>query len=211
MGFLQLPFLISRSPKRRRSALALFTFACADSYVVIPTHTILALRTTSTSTQLPTRFIQLPGRDLPPPQTMTSSPLPLAIPVLLLKTRSHPHDTYEEYFSGSRSTTTSDAGVTSKVETAVVFSPEFVPVLEHRPNTENLTQLEQLLGSGRLAGRYGGMIFTSQRAVEAWADVVKRTEHTQERKNNEQDQMGESKDMGSGMVCSPLLDLTVRM
>ncbi|KAK4938653.1 hypothetical protein LTR10_020921 [Elasticomyces elasticus] len=88
---------------------------------------------------------------------------PTTIPVLLLKTRSQPHDAYEEYFS------TSQDGNRS-------FQPLFVPVLEHRPNAENLAVLDELLKSGGLAAKYGGMIFTSQRAVEAWTDVVKRME-----------------------------------
>ena len=136
---------------------------------------------------------------------MSSPPSSLTIPVLLLKTRSQPHDAYEEYFSGSLSATTSDGRVISTDGSTTVFLPEFVPVLEHRPNTENLTQLEQLLASGGLAGRYGGMIFTSQRAVEAWGDVVRRIEQKQGQMNTEQNETRESRDMGSGMVRSPLL------
>jgi uroporphyrinogen-III synthase len=88
------------------------------------------------------------------------------IPVLLLKTRSLPHDAYEEYFSP-----TPEEGVGGPV-----FAPQFVPVLEHRPNSQNLDSLAQSLKSGTLGAGHGGMIFTSQRAVEAWADVVKRVE-----------------------------------
>ncbi|KEF53714.1 uncharacterized protein A1O9_10115 [Exophiala aquamarina CBS 119918] len=56
------------------------------------------------------------------------------------------------------------------------FQTLFVPVLVHRPNTQNLDLLEDLLRSEQLAQKYGGMIFTSQRAVEAWSEVVKRVE-----------------------------------
>ncbi|EXJ60114.1 hypothetical protein A1O7_04266 [Cladophialophora yegresii CBS 114405] len=100
----------------------------------------------------------------------TPAPPSSTVPVLLLKTRSQPHDAYEEYFSGFR-----DGGGRGELST-LVFRPEFVPVLEHRPNSENLAGLVKLLSEGRLSEQYGGMIFTSQRAVEAWADVVKRVE-----------------------------------
>ncbi|KIY02946.1 uncharacterized protein Z520_01411 [Fonsecaea multimorphosa CBS 102226] len=111
---------------------------------------------------------------------MTTS---LTIPVLLLKTRSQPHDAYEEFFGPSspfcRSGRGSASGATTENNAdsaSPVFLPEFVPVLDHRANTQNLGALEELLKSGRLSEQYGGMIFTSQRAVEAWADVVKRVE-----------------------------------
>lgn len=79
-------------------------------------------------------------------------------PVLLTKTKSTPADSYEEYFSNEP------------------FTCTFVPVLEHRSNPQNLNHirsllLERRLGRGRNAA-YGGMIFTSQRAVEGFAKVV---------------------------------------
>ncbi|OAP58524.1 hypothetical protein AYL99_07614 [Fonsecaea erecta] len=105
------------------------------------------------------------------------------VPVLLLKTRSQPHDAYEEYLAPSSGTggSGSGSGSTKHADSAVstVLLPEFVPVLDHRANTENLARLEDLLKRGRLSEQYGGMIFTSQRAVEAWADVVKRVEQQQ--------------------------------
>ncbi|KAL2009783.1 hypothetical protein VTN00DRAFT_5590 [Thermoascus crustaceus] len=82
-------------------------------------------------------------------------------PIFLLKTRSTPHDGYEEYFS------------------AHGYVPAFVPVLEHRFNEENLRAVRDLFLSGELnesAGRrrkYGGLIFTSQRAVEGFTRVVR--------------------------------------
>jgi uroporphyrinogen-III synthase len=133
---------------------------------------------------------------------MPSSPSSLSIPVLLLKTRSQPHDAYDEFFSDPRRTTTSSNDGTRANGSTALFLPEFVPVLEHKPNSRNLSELQGLLKRGRLAERHGGMIFTSQRAVEAWADVVRRVQ--QERDDKEQHETSASKDMGSGMVCSPL-------
>lgn len=79
-------------------------------------------------------------------------------PIFLLKTKSTPHDGYEEYFS-SRG-----------------YNPTFVPVLEHRFHDENLRIVKDLFLSGQLdegSGRkYGGLIFTSQRAVEAFARIM---------------------------------------
>ncbi|KAF2402316.1 uroporphyrinogen-III synthase-like protein [Trichodelitschia bisporula] len=86
------------------------------------------------------------------------------IPVFLLKTRSQPADGYEECFSG--------AGEGQ-------FLPIFVPVLEHQFQNNSLLQIRHLILRGGLhsedpphAPRYGGIIFTSQRAVEAFSKVV---------------------------------------
>lgn len=94
------------------------------------------------------------------------------IPILLLKTRSHPIDTYEELLAKPSSSTNADK--TSGQRTSLRFEPIFVPVLDHSPVTTALSELEQKLEDGRLKREYGGMIFTSQRAVEAWAQVVQR-------------------------------------
>ncbi|ETN46051.1 uncharacterized protein HMPREF1541_00234 [Cyphellophora europaea CBS 101466] len=91
------------------------------------------------------------------------------IPVFLLKTRSQPEDGYEEYFSQL-----SVPEHTSSSSRSTYFEPRFVPVLEHRANTANLSRLEDLLRSGRLTEQYGGIIFTSQRAVEGFSDVVRK-------------------------------------
>ncbi|GIC87714.1 uroporphyrinogen-III synthase HEM4 [Aspergillus udagawae] len=81
-----------------------------------------------------------------------------ATPILLLKTKSTPHDGYEEFFS------------------AHGYNPAFVPVLEHHFNQTNLRTVKDLFTSGSLnAGperKYGGLIFTSQRAVEGFARLV---------------------------------------
>lgn len=81
------------------------------------------------------------------------------IPILLLKTKSIPNDGYEEHFADSK-----------------IYDPIFVPVLEHRFDEEGLETVKGLLAR-RLAPddggpNYGGMIFTSQRAVEAFAKIV---------------------------------------
>lgn len=86
--------------------------------------------------------------------------------MLLLKTRTVPDDGYDDYFT----TQPADSGA------RVRFKPIFVPVLEHMPNTQNLVRLEDLLRAGEPKRRYGGMIFTSQRAVEGWRGVVERVE-----------------------------------
>jgi uroporphyrinogen-III synthase len=86
-----------------------------------------------------------------------------SIPILLLKTKSTPHDGYEEYFSAAPNGTR--------------FSPTFVPVLEHRILEPGLDTVRQLLLKRRIntsgdKDSYGGMIFTSQRAVEAFAKLL---------------------------------------
>lgn len=79
-------------------------------------------------------------------------------PILLLKTKSTPHDGYEEFFS------------------ARGYHPIFVPVLEHRFNAPSLDEVKKLFISGSLnpgpERKYGGLIFTSQRAVEGFARLV---------------------------------------
>ncbi|EAW06908.1 uroporphyrinogen-III synthase HEM4 [Aspergillus clavatus NRRL 1] len=90
-----------------------------------------------------------------PSYSFSSSP---ETPILLLKTKSSPHDGYEEFFS------------------AQGFNPAFVPVLEHRFNQPNLHIVKQLFESGSLSAgsdrKYGGLIFTSQRAVEGFARLI---------------------------------------
>ncbi|KAI9772027.1 MAG: hypothetical protein M1840_001315 [Geoglossum simile] len=89
------------------------------------------------------------------------------VPVILLKTKSTPTDGYEEYFRSAQ--TPDGAG----------FEPVFVPVLEHRYDQGNLGKVVRLVGDGGFAGeggegprRYGGLIFTSQRAVEGFAGAI---------------------------------------
>lgn len=86
------------------------------------------------------------------------------IPVFLLKTKSLPQDGYEEYFQEVR-------------EEERVTEPVFVPVLEHRFDEGNLGVVRELLEERRFGGSgddgmYGGLIFTSQRAVEAFGRLI---------------------------------------
>lgn len=93
---------------------------------------------------------------------MTSS-TSSAIPVLLLKTKSSPGDSYEDLFSESQ-------------HNGVSFAPTFVPVLLHRFDDAGMSQVGGLLRDRRIGNgehhEYGGLIFTSQRAVEAFAKLV---------------------------------------
>lgn len=86
------------------------------------------------------------------------------IPILLLKTKSAPVDAYEEYFSTFEESR---------------YEPLFVPVLEHRFKQDALEEVRKQLihgcftksdAGGQLS--YGSIIFTSQRAVEAFARII---------------------------------------
>ncbi|KAL2268146.1 hypothetical protein VTJ83DRAFT_2992 [Remersonia thermophila] len=92
-------------------------------------------------------------------------------PVFLLKTKSVPGDAYEELFSSP--------------PRGPSFDPIFVPVLEHRFLEDGMARVRHVL-QNRLIGTaegsaYGGLIFTSQRAVEAFTSLV------QERRGEEPD------------------------
>lgn len=86
-----------------------------------------------------------------------ASPAKKKTPIFFLKTKSSPHDGYEEYFSAPHR----------------AFAPYFVPVLEHKYNEPNLRYVKELFTSGDITRKYGGLIFTSQRAVEGFAGVIK--------------------------------------
>lgn len=95
-------------------------------------------------------------------------------PILLLKTKSTPHDGYADFFS------------------AHGFAPTFVPVLEHRLHEGNLRYVHDSFASGEFGHinsysrhnasgngsnrKYGGLIFTSQRAVEGFASMLDEAE-----------------------------------
>ncbi|KAG9228498.1 tetrapyrrole biosynthesis, uroporphyrinogen III synthase [Amylocarpus encephaloides] len=85
-----------------------------------------------------------------------------SVPVLLLKTKSTPNDGYEEQFS--------------QVRDGIEFTPTFVPVLEHKFLDDGMNVVQSFLQENRIGrhedSKYGGMIFTSQRAVEAFAKLV---------------------------------------
>ncbi|ROV89316.1 hypothetical protein VMCG_09653 [Cytospora schulzeri] len=85
------------------------------------------------------------------------------VPVLLLKTKSTPGDGYEEIFS-------------QPTQDGLSFEPSFVPVLEHRFEEDGMAKVRSILKSQKIGkhtgAAYGGMIFTSQRAVEAFTKIV---------------------------------------
>lgn len=76
-------------------------------------------------------------------------------PIFLLKTKSTPHDGYDEYFSSTGR-----------------YEPSFIPVLEHKHNDANLGIVRNLFLSGQICEKYGGLIFTSQRAVEGFMHMI---------------------------------------
>lgn len=84
------------------------------------------------------------------------------VPILLLKTKSSPGDGYDDIFSLPHHGHT--------------FDPCFVPVLEHRFEPDGVAEVESILRSRKI-GKHaeapiGGLIFTSQRAVEAFTKIV---------------------------------------
>lgn len=95
------------------------------------------------------------------------------VPVYLLKTKNSPTDTYEDYFE--------------KLENGK-FKPIFVPVLDHIFRDDALRTLRRSAERFAFAGgsvadarrkatnnpakKYGGIIFTSQRAVDAFAITI---------------------------------------
>ena len=79
---------------------------------------------------------------------------PHPTPIFLLKTRSHPTDAYASILSASN------------------YSPSFLPVLTHNPCSTTLSHIRTLLSSDPPLEAYGGLILTSQRAVEALASVL---------------------------------------
>lgn len=97
------------------------------------------------------------------------------VPVYLLKTRSSPDDAYEEYFSALDNER---------------YKPIFVPVLDHIFRDDALRTLrrsaerfafasgspatKRQVATNNPARRYGGIVFTSQRAVDAFTTVVAR-------------------------------------
>ncbi|KAI0550940.1 uroporphyrinogen-III synthase [Xylaria curta] len=84
------------------------------------------------------------------------------VPVLLLKTKSSPTDAYEDLFSTPHD--------------GFHFEPTFVPVLQHCFAEDGLQTVRELLQAKKISNSvdsaYGGLIFTSQRAVEAFAKLV---------------------------------------
>lgn len=84
------------------------------------------------------------------------------VPIFLLKTKSTPCDSYEETLSAPIN--------------GIEFEPEFVPVLEHRFEAKGMAKVRGILLNRQIGtskdAQYGGLIFTSQRAVEAFTKLV---------------------------------------
>ncbi|KAJ6780900.1 hypothetical protein PWT90_05560 [Aphanocladium album] len=87
-----------------------------------------------------------------------------AVPVLLLKTRSIPGDSYYDKFTAAQ------------LPNGRRLAPIFVPVMLHKFDDDGLGMLRSLLREQKISNRpdasFGGMIFTSQRSVEAFAHVT---------------------------------------
>lgn len=91
------------------------------------------------------------------------------VPILLLKTKSSPGDAYQDIFS--------------HIHHGLSFNPCFVPVLEHTFDKEGMAIVDSILKSRQIGNHpgapYGGLIFTSQRAVEAFTKLVQDGQGTQ--------------------------------
>lgn len=85
-----------------------------------------------------------------------------ATSLFLLKTKSVPGDGYEEQFAAAKD--------------GVRFESVFVPVLEHKFKDKGVRVMRNLIRHDRFGthegAKYGGLIFTSQRAVEAFSKSV---------------------------------------
>lgn len=102
-----------------------------------------------------------------------------SIPVFLLKTKSVPNDGYEERLEEVRCNAVKygeGVGGEGGNDGEAGFEPIFVPVLEHRFMDEGVREVKKFLSDrdiGKDEGKkYGGLIFTSQRAVELFAKLV---------------------------------------
>ena len=93
------------------------------------------------------------ARDLAADDALPFEPA-AATPLLLLKTRSQPHDPYAAHFA------------------APAYAPTFLPVLTHTPSAAAGAALRALLRADPPLGAYGGLVVTSQRAVEVLAAAV---------------------------------------
>lgn len=85
------------------------------------------------------------------------------VPILFLKTKSTPTDAYEDLFN-------------QQPVDRCHFEPRFVPVLRHSFKDDGVAKVDAALRGRQVSNEpgasYGGMIFTSQRAVEAFAAIV---------------------------------------
>ncbi|MCJ1385685.1 hypothetical protein MMC17_008808 [Xylographa soralifera] len=98
-----------------------------------------------------------------PPSNHTSPSSSPPTPLLLLKTRNTPTDAYATYFSTPSAPTPSPSPR---------LHPTFIPVLHHTLLAPSLSHLHTLLSLPPSTFPYGGLICTSQRAVEALGQVL---------------------------------------
>ncbi|OAR01305.1 hypothetical protein LLEC1_02712 [Akanthomyces lecanii] len=93
------------------------------------------------------------------------------VPVLLLKTQSTPGDSYHDKLTAAR------------LPNGRRLTPIFVPVMLHRFDDDGIDTLRNLLRDQKISNQpdaaFGGLIFTSQRAVEAFTHVVNSEKATQ--------------------------------
>ncbi|MCJ1480850.1 hypothetical protein MMC06_001005 [Schaereria dolodes] len=98
------------------------------------------------------------------------------IPVILLKTRSTPTDSYETHFTSSTRLSDQPTPLNGLLtRRSSPFRAIFVPVLQHTFSQPSLAHLRSLLSTSAFTGprrKYGGIILTSQRAVEALGSLV---------------------------------------
>lgn len=144
-----------------QTAIPILNWRSAHHYVSIPCDFCYQL-SLSTNVHYPPPEVDNNGSyqshpyPLLPLHTPNQSPMS-PTPILLLKTKSSPHDGYEDFFSAHN------------------YTPTFIPVLEHRFHKNNLTQVRDLFSTGafnNVPRKYGGLIFTSQRAVEGFAQMI---------------------------------------
>lgn len=88
------------------------------------------------------------------------------VPVIFLKAESSPADDYRLHFSPSPSS--------SSPSPRIRYSPTFIPVLDHVFDLTNLQYIRRLFLTNDVYRHYSGIVFTSQRAVEAFdVEVLK--------------------------------------
>ncbi|POS82364.1 hypothetical protein EPUL_006267 [Erysiphe pulchra] len=84
------------------------------------------------------------------------------IPIIFLKSENTTDDRFQKQFS--------------VIKNGLKFDPCFVPVIEHNFKEAELDLFRKILHKRRIGkeigSKYGGLIFTSQRAVEAFASLV---------------------------------------
>jgi uroporphyrinogen-III synthase len=92
-------------------------------------------------------------------------------PIFFLKALATPSDAFQELFSGLRNTADDP-----------IFDPIFIPILDHALQEQGVSSIVQLLLQASISAHedalYGGIIFTSQRAVKAFSTALGRVKGT---------------------------------